>query len=45
MATNEDTTKDPWETPEATALTDTGARADQADTQIRNGPAAPSLPN
>ena len=43
MATNDDPTKDQWETPEATAVTDTGGRSDEADTHIRNGPAT-SIP-
>ena len=34
---SEDTTKDPWEAPAATALTDTESRADQSDVWMQNG--------
>ena len=37
MVSSEDTTKDPWQTPEATALTDTESRADRADVWMQNG--------
>jgi hypothetical protein len=32
-----DNDRAPWQTPSITAVTDTGARADQATARIRNG--------
>lgn len=33
-----------WETPEFTALTDSGARADQVDIPVRNGVPGSQIP-